>query len=204
MVGPANAFIDSPTISREHAVLTATAPPAAHVYITDKGSMHGTMVNGNKLDPQKARRLDNGDVLQFGANVTREQRTFHHPPHSRFAADLHPVFYTARQFTFESALPSYPHGFTVPESSDDEDVDVHEDISCPPNYGTQTNPLTIDFDDDDDDDADEPQLSDTEELHDVPKIRANGNSEEELDDDELDKHLQDTSKRPTHLVHVTH
>ena len=83
MVGPANAYVDSPTISREHAVLTATAPPSRCVYITDKGSMHGTMVNGTKLEPQKAHGLSNGDVLQFGANVTRENRASNCPlpPH---------------------------------------------------------------------------------------------------------------------------
>ena len=76
MIGPGNAFIDSPTISREHAVLSATSPPDSAVYITDKGSMHGTMVNGEKLDPNTSRRLGNGDVLQFGANVTRENRMY--------------------------------------------------------------------------------------------------------------------------------
>ncbi|KAF2439460.1 hypothetical protein P171DRAFT_123038 [Karstenula rhodostoma CBS 690.94] len=174
MVGPANAFIDSPTISREHAVLTATPPPAACVYVTDKASMHGTMINGNKLEPQKPQRLNNGDVLQFGANVTREQ-----------------LFYTARQFTFESSLPSYPNGFTVPESSDDEEVEVDEEMSCPPNYGTQTNPLTIDIDD-----VDEPHLSEKEELDNVPEARAHVGNHDGFDDDELDKHLQDTTISP--------
>jgi len=75
MMSKHNGFIDSPVISREHAVLTAsTSPPAPCVYITDNGSMHGTLVNGNKLEPQKPYRLSNGDHLQFGANVTREQR----------------------------------------------------------------------------------------------------------------------------------
>ncbi|KAK7183934.1 FHA domain-containing protein [Paraphaeosphaeria sporulosa] len=171
MVGPANAFIDSPTISREHAVLTATPPPAACVCIQDKGSMHGTMVNGVRLDPLKAQRLNNGDVLQFGANVTREQ-----------------LFYTARQFTFESSLPSYPNGITVPESSDDEDVEVDDELSCPPSYGTQTNPLTIDIDH-----VNERRLVETEDADHVPEVRANASNDNEFDDDELDKHLQETT-----------
>ncbi|KAJ4350394.1 uncharacterized protein N0V89_009015 [Didymosphaeria variabile] len=186
MIGPGNAYIDSPTISREHAVLTATAPPAACVYVTDKGSMHGTMVNGNKLEPQKAQRLNNGDILQFGANVTREQRRFHEPSDLRFTTDAHLVFYTARQFTFESSLPSYPHGFTVPESSDEEEVEVDEGMSCPRHYGTQRNPFTID-------DVDESRLSSAEELAKVHKIRANVNNDDEFDDDELDKDLRDTT-----------
>lgn len=169
MIGPDNAYIDSPTISREHAVLTATSPPAAYVYVTDKGSMHGTMVNGNKLEPQKAQRLNNGDVLQFGANVTREQ-----------------LFYTARQFTFESSLPSYPQGFTVPESSDEEEVEVDEDMSCPPHYGTQGNPFTID-------DVDESHLSEAEEPAKVHEVPANISNDDGFDDDQLDKDLQDTT-----------
>ncbi|KAL5425834.1 hypothetical protein PMIN06_012986 [Paraphaeosphaeria minitans] len=173
MVGPANAFIDSPTISREHAVLTATPPPAACVYIQDKGSMHGTMVNGVKLHPINLHPLNNGDVLQFGANVTREQ-----------------LFYTARQFTFQSSLPSYPNGITVPDSSDEEDVDVEidDELSCPPSYGTLTNPLTIDIDD-----VDDRHLIGTEEAHRVPEPRANASNEEDLYDDELDKHPQDAT-----------
>lgn len=87
MIGPTNAYIDSPTISREHAVLTATSPPAACVYLTDKASMHGTVVNGTKLEPHKAYRLNNGDVLQFGANVTREQRMF--PPSMLYSLRHH-------------------------------------------------------------------------------------------------------------------
>ncbi|KAF1970014.1 hypothetical protein BU23DRAFT_220084 [Bimuria novae-zelandiae CBS 107.79] len=206
MIGPENAFIDSPTISREHAVLTATSPPAPCVYITDKGSMHGTMVNGNKLEPQKAHRLSNGDVLQFGANVTRENRTFHHSSSALCQNGLYPaepqselhtgrryphishylqtssranarlVFYTSRSFTFESSLPSYPKGFSVPEdieSSDEEEVEVNEALSCSPRYGSQTNPVTIE-------DADEAQKSDL-------------TDDDEFDDDELEEDLQDTT-----------
>jgi hypothetical protein len=197
MVGPGNAYIDSPTISREHAVLTATSPPAACVYITDKGSMHGTMVNNNKLEPQAPRRLENGDVVQFGANVTREQRTPRQPSGPRCAADICPVFYTARQFTFESSLPSYPYGFTVPESSDEDEVDIDDDKSCLPRRGTQTNPLTIDIDD-----TDELRLGENKELDEVHEARAQVANNDEFDD-ELGQHAQDTSTSSTHIAPPT-
>ena len=72
MMASTNAFIDSPVISREHAVLsTDPTPPKPTVYIVDNGSMHGTIINGNKLEPNRVTELSNGDLLQFGADVSR-------------------------------------------------------------------------------------------------------------------------------------
>lgn len=185
MVGPGNAFIDSPTISRNHAVLTATPPPAACVYITDKGSMHGTMVNGNRLDPGKPHRLNNGDALQLGANVTRESRTFPALAVPSCPADNRPVSYTARNFTFESSLPSFPNGITVPDGSDDEDIEVDEQLSCPPTYGTHLNPLTIDVDH-----VGDGHLVETDK---ADSLAANASNDQRSDSDTP---LQHTSKSP--------
>ncbi|KAF2249679.1 hypothetical protein BU26DRAFT_287315 [Trematosphaeria pertusa] len=133
MMAADNAFIDSPVVSREHAVLsTDTATPTPSVLLTDSGSMHGTMVNGEKLEPRKPLKLSNGDVLQFGIDVTRNES-----------------FYVARKYTFESHVADDPfsHGFTVPEadSSEDDEVETDEALSAPPpRYGSQTNPVTID------------------------------------------------------------
>lgn len=67
-----NLYIDSPVVSREHAILTANAHSGiAHVYITDSGSMHGTLVNGTPLVPNTPKQLSNGDKLQFGIDVNR-------------------------------------------------------------------------------------------------------------------------------------
>lgn len=184
MIGPGNAYIDSPTISREHAVLTATSPPAPCVYITDKGSMHGTMVNGNKLEPQKAHRLSNGDELQFGANVARENRTSA-GPHQMNDADIALVFYTSRSFTFQSSLPSYPKGFSVPddvETSDEEDVEVDEGLSCSPHYGTQAYPVTLD----------EGNVSNSQKAQ-VELI------EDQAFPDEVDLEFADTTRKPCSL-----
>lgn len=67
-----NVFIDSPVVSREHAILTVNASTGIpQVYITDTKSMHGTFVNGIQLVPDTPKQLSNGDKLQFGVSVNR-------------------------------------------------------------------------------------------------------------------------------------
>jgi hypothetical protein len=76
MPAPSNAYIDSPVISREHALLSAdTKLGTPHVYITDTGSMHGTMVNDERLPPHTPKQLASGDKLQFGIDVNRNEGT---------------------------------------------------------------------------------------------------------------------------------
>ena len=65
MAAPHNAYIDSPVISRQHAVLSANSTSGVpEVYLTDKGSMHGTTVNNQRLPANKPTKLKVGDVLQ--------------------------------------------------------------------------------------------------------------------------------------------
>lgn len=74
MAAPHNAFIDSPVISRQHAVLSAnTTSGVPEVYISDQGSMHGTMLNGQRLPPKTPTKLKYGDELQFGTDVNRNE-----------------------------------------------------------------------------------------------------------------------------------
>ncbi|KAF2683171.1 hypothetical protein K458DRAFT_419376 [Lentithecium fluviatile CBS 122367] len=136
MEAESNAYIDNPVVSRNHAVLSADhAPLTPSVYIIgDKKSMHGTTVNGTKLEPETPLKLSNGDVLQFGQDVTRNES-----------------FYVAPKFIFESSVPdAFPRGFSVPdgESSDEEEVDADEadgtHAEPPSRYGTQNNPVNID------------------------------------------------------------
>ena len=70
---PTNALFDCPVVSREHAELEANkyASPNDQITITDKGSMHGTYVNGKKLHKSTPMSLRSGDLLQFGTSVTR-------------------------------------------------------------------------------------------------------------------------------------
>jgi hypothetical protein len=148
MPAPSNAYIDSPVISREHALLSAdTQLGTPHVYITDTGSMHGTMVNDERLPPHTPKQLASGDKLQFGIDVNRNEGT--HSPHafpcllSPCNADMPslPEFFVARKYEFKSSLvrPQAPFslGFTVPDS-DEEEVG-----GTTLRRGSQTNPLTI-------------------------------------------------------------
>ncbi|KAI8930818.1 hypothetical protein NX059_011841 [Plenodomus lindquistii] len=123
-----NAFIDSPVISREHAVLSATLTNGTpHVYITDRGSMHGTMINGRKLQPDTPERLSPGDMLQFGIDVNRNED-----------------FFVARKYLFEAQLTRpYSLGFAVPDAeSEEDDLETHQ------RGGSQHNPLVLDDDSD--------------------------------------------------------
>ena len=153
MMAPGNAFIDSPVVSREHAVLSADPSAASpSIHITDNGSMHGTTVNGNKLEPNRLTKLSNGDLLQFGADVSRNDSTFCTRPSSSNKADKYtPGFFTARKYVYESSLPNaFPNGFSVPEgeTSEEEDLDVDDVndlmMAQAPRYGSQTNPVNLD------------------------------------------------------------
>jgi len=160
-----NAYIDSPVISRNHAVFTAHADSGKpQVFVTDLGSMHGTMVNGERLPTNMPKQLSSGDKLQFGIDVNRNegtQPTFPSlPQSSRNSADLPSPseFFVARKYEFEAHLgrdeAPFSMGFTVPDS-DGEDID-----GTTPCRGSQYNPLTID-DSDSESEASEEEHPDT-------------------------------------------
>ncbi|KAF2496988.1 hypothetical protein BU16DRAFT_560294 [Lophium mytilinum] len=115
-----NAYIDSPVVSRDHALLTARSTTGiSAVYIRDLGSMHGTAVNKQTLDKNEDMKLKNGDVVQFGADVVRDAHT-----------------YTATKFRFEAKPYTSSGTFGLPDSeypwaSDEEDAnsDVSDDDS---------------------------------------------------------------------------
>ncbi|EMD86410.1 hypothetical protein COCC4DRAFT_193735 [Bipolaris maydis ATCC 48331] len=116
MAAPHNAYIDSPVISRQHAVLSANSTTGVpEVYISDQGSMHGTMINGQKLTPNTPTKLSYGDELQFGTDVNRNEE-----------------FFPARRYVFEAQLiRPFSLGFTVPDAeSEDEEVEVEPLPRC--------------------------------------------------------------------------
>ncbi|KAJ4991573.1 fha domain protein [Stagonosporopsis vannaccii] len=134
-----NVYIDSPVVSREHAILTADAASGSpHVYLTDTKSMHGTYVNGTPLVPHEAKRLSNGDKLQFGVNVNRNEST-------ELTDDRRAGYFVAYKYTFSADLVEpepepFSRGFTVPEAeSEDEELDF-----IPTGRGSQFNPLVLD------------------------------------------------------------
>ncbi|KAF2623903.1 hypothetical protein BU25DRAFT_461688 [Macroventuria anomochaeta] len=129
-----NVYIDSPVVSREHAILTANAATGApQVYITDTASMHGTYVNGTPLVPHTPKQLCNGDKLQFGVNVNRNESP----------ADSPAGYFVAYRYTYNAEL-SHPEpfsrGFTVPEAeSEEEELDFVQS-GC----GSLLDPLVLD------------------------------------------------------------
>lgn len=166
MPAPNNAYIDSPVISRNHAVFTAHADSGTpQVFVTDLGSMHGTMVNGERLPTHMPKQLSSGDKLQFGIDVNRNEGM--QPtvpslsPSPRDSADLPSPseFFVARKYEFEARLgcdeAPFSMGFTVPDS-DGEDID-----GTTPRRGSQYNPLTIDDSDSESEASEEEHLDTT-------------------------------------------
>lgn len=161
-----NGYIDSPVISREHAQLSARGgsdPP--RVFITDLGSMHGTMVNGEQLVAHAPTPLSSGDTLQFGIDVNRNEglfsppHLFHHRLETNADMASPPEFFVARKYRFEAhpVPPQAPFslGFTVPDS---EEEDVGGTTS---HRGSADNPLTIDDSDYAESDASEEEYGGT-------------------------------------------
>ncbi len=156
MAAPHNAYIDSPVISRQHAVLTANANSGVpEVYITDKGSMHGTTLNNQRLSANMPTKLNDGDVLQFGTDVNRNEGTSSRRPSTLplvRTPKLTPSrteFFVARTYTFESQLSRpFSLGFTVPDAESDEEEVVER-------RGSQIDPFVIDDSDAAEDQSDE-------------------------------------------------
>ena len=74
MAAPHNAYIDSPVISRQHALLSANSTNGVpEVYLSDQGSMHGTILNGKRLTAKTPTKLKYGDEIQFGTDVNRNE-----------------------------------------------------------------------------------------------------------------------------------
>ncbi|KAF2005985.1 SMAD/FHA domain-containing protein [Amniculicola lignicola CBS 123094] len=158
-----NAFIDSPVVSRNHALITANATgTVSNVFVKDTGSMHGTLVNEVELERNLEHRLHSGDTLQFGVDVERGQGTY-----SRFQAacgreaNPAPDTFVAKKFRVEHRLarpvsiaPPFSRGFSVPELESEEDENIEDDHSMlmtsarHPRYGSQAHPVNVDdFDD---------------------------------------------------------
>jgi len=76
-----NALFDCPVISRSHAKFELTVnkwdvKDMHKIYITDTRSMHGTSVNGQKLQPHKPFHLHEGDVIRLGDSVAQGQNNY--------------------------------------------------------------------------------------------------------------------------------
>jgi hypothetical protein len=146
-----NAFIDSPVISRAHAVMFADATvQGPQVFVTDTGSMHGTMVNGERLVANIPKQLSSGDMLQFGIDVNRNEGGCTPPSHRLWTMLTSPAeFFVARKYNFAADLTrhaAFSLGFTVPDS-EGEVVDVD---AC---RGSQSDPHVLEESDSNSDSA---------------------------------------------------
>ncbi|KAI0197501.1 hypothetical protein F4808DRAFT_438890 [Astrocystis sublimbata] len=112
-----NAWLDNPVMSRAHAELFADFKSHT-VHLRDVGSFHGTYVtSSNKgsqtspafhLIPNQAIELTGGDLIQFGTNIYRAERTY--PP----------CFVKLSLTKMPTHYPNHPRTFTVPDDIDDE------------------------------------------------------------------------------------
>lgn len=70
-----NALFDCPVISRKHAEIELKinrwASETERITITDTKSMHGTSVNGDKLQCHKPFQLQPGDTIRLGDHISR-------------------------------------------------------------------------------------------------------------------------------------
>ncbi|KAG5964691.1 hypothetical protein E4U58_003104 [Claviceps cyperi] len=104
-----NACFDCPVMSRKHAKLQFW-PFNRSISIYDIGSLHGTHVNNCRIAPYESHRLTSGDVLKFGDAVQKGHDTFP-------ACEMRIIL---RHTTVDPY--ARPLVFTVPDSSDEEDI----------------------------------------------------------------------------------
>lgn len=70
-----NAWLDSPVISRDHAIITLDSKRQS-LTIQDTDSMHGTRLNDFQMTSHIPANLYNGDNVTFGAEVKRGSKIF--------------------------------------------------------------------------------------------------------------------------------
>jgi pSer/pThr/pTyr-binding forkhead associated (FHA) protein len=130
-----NGWIDSPVISREHAEFSLgdenqvrqplmplpnllTDPSRQAVYIKDLNSRHGTFLNHERLEPNRAYPVAPGDVVKFGTDIQRDDLT--HPPPSA------QVFIATSQAGPPKVEPAQRRVFVVPDDSDSSDAEFED------------------------------------------------------------------------------
>ncbi|WEW60218.1 hypothetical protein PRK78_005703 [Emydomyces testavorans] len=124
-----NLWFDNPVLSRNHAEFVIV-PGQEEVYLTDTKSMHGTWVNFIKLSSGKKVLLDDGDVVIFGARISRGKDMFA-PLRGRVFLSWDKEINTTTEKV--SISPSQPtNTFTVPDDDHESDSDVIE-VQCGPN-----------------------------------------------------------------------
>lgn len=151
-----NALFDCPVISRRHAAFELSlnswdANDMHKIYITDTGSMHGTSVNKQKLQPHKRFQLRVGDVIRLGDSVNHGQSKHPLAEMRRVSshADSIPDSYDGVMITLDcisvasqrqsTQAKSNQRGISCPSEIDsDSDDDSVEEVEAP--SSAQTTP----------------------------------------------------------------
>ncbi|ORY68921.1 uncharacterized protein BCR38DRAFT_482395 [Pseudomassariella vexata] len=119
VAGRANAWFESPVMSRQHAELIANFDNKS-ISIKDIGSLHGTFHTSNGTEkrlPEKEQvKLANGDKIRFGIDIYRSQQTF--PPST---VEVHMNW--SQPISETKAILSSTNKFTVPDY-DESDNDI--------------------------------------------------------------------------------
>ncbi|ODM16473.1 hypothetical protein SI65_07980 [Aspergillus cristatus] len=121
-----NAWFDSRVMSRDHARIGVNMAEKT-VIIRDGGSMHGTWVNDRRIPVDQDVVVNSGDILTFGADVTRGAETF--PPlRVRCGCEWFDSSDAAKE-NISARKRTHPiNTFIVPDDDDDSDVvEVVED-----------------------------------------------------------------------------
>ncbi|KAF1982669.1 hypothetical protein K402DRAFT_424413 [Aulographum hederae CBS 113979] len=144
-----NAWIDNPVISRSHAEITSTG---SSVFICDKGSMHGTLLDGVPLQKNKKELVEDTAVVTFGTTVVRGNETFYAPKYQVRIRAPH----------LENVGRTYAdqHSGSISGDEIEEDEEASSDMESVTEYpfsnipavmsrarpGSQANPLVMDMD----------------------------------------------------------
>jgi pSer/pThr/pTyr-binding forkhead associated (FHA) protein len=136
-----NALFDCPVISRRHAELELKVnkwtEERHQVYIKDTGSMHGTSVNGQKLQPSKPFQLQVGDTIRLGESVNRADSKYFVDQFSCFLTNTTEDNYDGVTLTLagistatkkNTAQVKSSIGISVPSASES-DFDDDDDVS---------------------------------------------------------------------------
>lgn len=169
-----NALFDCPVVSRKHAELefkpNSWDESSKQVMLTDKQSMHGTSVNGHKLQRDVPFQLKTGDLIKFGNQVAHANGTCvnYCPKHQVFtdnAPDTHDgvvvslriIGTTTQDKLPVSATAKTTSGFRVPSESeydsdgaDSIDGQAQDQVSTPEQNnaapGSRQSPIDLDGD----------------------------------------------------------
>ncbi|KAI9882277.1 MAG: hypothetical protein M1823_005977 [Watsoniomyces obsoletus] len=117
-----NAYFDSPVMSRRHAELLFENG----IWVVDKESTHGTLLNHDRLIQRVPAKVRDDDVLTFGCQVVRGEETF---PARSFRLSMQSHLAPASPISSTAAKATTPTStFNVPEeTTSDEECNAHSE-----------------------------------------------------------------------------